>query len=361
MIPAGCNDGFPEAYFSGDLLRGIHDLAFDRCIPLQATIEITLRCNLRCLHCYNFDRDLPRSRAADATELRPEEIHQLMTALKKEGCLFLAFTGGEALSHPRLFDFLDHARSLHFCVRILSNGTLLSAGSVERLASYPNLASVELSLYGATAAVHDAVTQLPGSFARTWEGAERLRERGVGVRLKFIVMRQNVHQAESMIRGAEESQFPFAINALITGRYDGTNGSLGTRIADEDIEPLYRGPLRHLVPRKAPAAAPEDFACNCARGNCAVTSQGDVYPCIAVPYKAGNVRELPFGEIWRNSPVFARIRSLRLPDYSHCAPCPHRAWCPRDRGANLLASGDYTGVDPFICRVAETCHRIGSE
>ena len=33
--------------------------AYEKCIPLNVSFEITLRCNLRCVHCYNFDRDLP--------------------------------------------------------------------------------------------------------------------------------------------------------------------------------------------------------------------------------------------------------------------------------------------------------------
>jgi radical SAM protein with 4Fe4S-binding SPASM domain len=179
------------------------------------------------------------------------------------------------------------------------------------------------------------------------------------VRLKFILMRQNQHEAQAMLDGAEARGFRHDVDLTITGRYDGTKGSLGTRVSEEDVEPLYRGPLRRLVvTRELP---PEANACNCARGNCAVSSRGDVYPCIGVPYRAGNIREQPFAEIWRDSPVFRRIRGLRLEDYPHCAPCTLRPWCSRHRGSAFLASGEYTGIDPFICRTAEATRRIASE
>jgi radical SAM protein with 4Fe4S-binding SPASM domain len=171
-------------------------------------------------------------------------------------------------------------------------------------------------------------------------------------------MRGNVHEAEAMIEGADNEGFSYNIDLTITGRYDGTKTSLATRVREEHLEPLFRGPLRHLVrTREIP---PDASACNCARGNCAISAVGDVFPCIAVPYRAGNVREQPFSEIWRHSPVFRRIRGLRMDDYPHCAPCHLRPWCSRHRGANFIASGEYTGIDPFICRTAEAARRVAT-
>ena len=42
------------------ILQDLNARAYDRCIPLNVTLELTLRCNIRCTHCYNFDRDQPR-------------------------------------------------------------------------------------------------------------------------------------------------------------------------------------------------------------------------------------------------------------------------------------------------------------
>src|SRR5262249_55683224 len=157
------------------------------------SIEITQRCNIRCLHCYNFDRDEPRT-ACDKPELTTEEILRVMDELRAAGCLFLLLTGGEALSHPDLFVFLEHARKINLSVQLLTNGTMLQPGIAARLGSYRNLMGVSVSLYGATAAVHDAITQMPGSFRRTWDGIARLQHVGLAVRVKFIIMKQNAHE-----------------------------------------------------------------------------------------------------------------------------------------------------------------------
>ena len=342
------------------LIGHVQSWAYKNFVPLNASIELTLRCNIRCLHCYNFDRDEPRP-ACDKPELSTAEILRVMDELRAAGCLFLLLTGGEALSHPDIFRFLAHARTLNLTVQLLTNGTMLKPGVAARLATYENLLGVSVSVYGATAEVHDSITQMPGSFRRTWDGIGRLRHLGVAVRLKFIVMKQNAHEVEAMRATADARALPYLMDLTITSRHDGTHGSLETRLDRKTLEELYRGPLYDLGIRTPQQHTDETFPCNCARGNVGITSTGDVVPCVSVPWTAGNVREQPFAEIWKSSPVFQQIRGLKIADYAHCAPCEHQGYCRRNRGAALTASGSYTGVDPFVCAQAEIAHEIADE
>ena len=80
-------------------------------------------------------------------------------------------------------------------------------------------------------------------------------------------------------------------------------GSLATRVDVETLEALYREPLRALIQPGPSSPTDDEFKCNCARGNAAVSSTGEVYPCIATPLRAGNIRERSFVEIWNESPV----------------------------------------------------------
>ncbi|MBV8878518.1 MAG: radical SAM protein [Planctomycetaceae bacterium] len=332
------------------ILDELNSRAYERCIPLNVTLELTLRCNIRCTHCYNFDRDQPRP--ASAAELSMPEIRTLLGDLRRAGTLFLTLTGGEAMAHPRFWEISEDALSSGFALQVLSNGTLLTEQACDRFAGYPGLWGVSLSVYGATAGTHDAVTQVPGSFERTMSGARRLRGKGVRTSLKFIVMKGNAAEVEAMIAMGDREGFAYAVDPTITGRYDGTSGSLATRVDAEELETLYRGPLQGLVTGPRPEPADDDFKCNCARGNAAVSSTGEVYPCIATPLRAGSIREQSFGEIWERSPVFQRIRSLKIADFPTCAPCDLKRWCRRTPGPAYLLTGDYTGVDPWACREA---------
>ena len=354
-----CSD---DEYNGAVLLGAAQAWAHDHLVPLNATIELTQRCNIRCKHCYNFDRDQPRQAETCAPELSREEILQLISDLREAGCLFLTLTGGEALMHPDLLAFLDHAASLNLAVQLLTNGVLLRPGVVGQLSRYPNLLRVCVSLYGADAAVHDGITQAPGSFERTWAGIDRLRAAGIAVRLKFVIMRDNAHQVAEMQAQARSRDLVFNMDLTVTARHDGTAGSLDVRVTPDQLEPLLRGPLNDLVYLGGERQFTDtDWACNCARGNCAITAQGDVQPCIAVPMAAGNIRRQPFADIWRSSPVFQWIRGLRVEDYAECAPCSHKSWCTRERGAAYTHSGSYTGTDPMVCARAEITHRLADE
>ncbi len=240
----------------------LQSMAYERMIPLNVSLELTLKCNIRCLHCYNFDRDTAgpacgpgdtaSPAAALAAELSLDEIFRVMGELRAAGTLFLSLTGGEVLSSPHLFPVLDRARELNLAVQMLSNGTLLRPGVAARLASYRNLLGVSISVYGATPEVHDAVTQIRGSWRRTLDGAERLRAQGVAVRLKLIVMRPNVHEVGAMRALCDARGFPYLLDLTVTARHDGSQGSLALRITEAELAALYRGPPRRPHPQREP-------------------------------------------------------------------------------------------------------------
>lgn len=344
--------------WAGDdaLMRDLGRQAYERCVPLSVSVEITLRCNIRCVHCYNFDRDHALPAASDAME--PEAWKRVFRELRDEGTLFLNITGGEAMSHPRFWEIFEEAGAQRFAITLLSNGTLLTDKACDRLVANPALAGVSLSLYGATAGTHDAITRSRGSWERTCRGAERMRDRGVLVHLKFILMKGNAHEAAAMLDLAASLGLPCQVDSTITGRYDGTTGSLAERADVATIAALYRGPLRKFLTKRKSEPTDDEFKCNCARTNCGIFSTGNVSPCIAVPLYAGNVRERSFREIWRESDFFRKIRALRLADFPKCAPCPLKAWCRRSPGPPSAREGDFTGVDPWVCEEAAAIREI---
>lgn len=331
-----------------DLIRRFDAAAYERLVPWSATLELTLRCNLRCVHCYNFDRDAPRPTGRPLTRA---EWFDVLEQLRAAGCAHVGLTGGEAMMHPEFFALLERAGRLALAASVLTNGTGLTDAAVERLARADHVDEVGLSVYGAVPTTHDAVTQVRGSFERTMRGAERLSAARVPVVLKYMVMDVNAGETEAFIRMAEARGTAWRADTYLRPRHDGDRAVTRRRASDEQLERLYRGPLRDRLPRG------RDLQCGCARSNCAVTAVGDVYPCIAVPWRCGNVRERPFREIWEHSPQFAEIRALRTEDFSSCSPCALKSVCGRSPGPAYILTGDYTGVDPWICGDAEIRRR----
>src|SRR5213593_578515 len=96
-------------------------------IPLGAQLDLTYRCNERCVHCY-LDHD-------DHGEMTLAEIKDLLDQFAGAGVFFLTISGGEIFLRPDLFDILAHARRLMFSVKIKTNAILIREGEAARLAA----------------------------------------------------------------------------------------------------------------------------------------------------------------------------------------------------------------------------------
>src|SRR3989442_11138766 len=82
-------------------------------MPVQAMIELTYGCNLRCVHCYN-----PTHQAKD--ELATAQITALIDQLAEAGGLHLAFTGGELFTRQDAFEIFAYAKSKGFAITIMT-------------------------------------------------------------------------------------------------------------------------------------------------------------------------------------------------------------------------------------------------
>jgi radical SAM protein with 4Fe4S-binding SPASM domain len=332
----------------------LRQLAEKMQIPISVTIELTHQCNLTCAHCYNFDRgDRGKLRVLKneaQQELSREEVLNLIDDLAEAQTLYVSFTGGEPTVHPHLLEFIQRARHHKMNVRLKSNG-IIADGLLERLGA-ADLGGIDISLYGATATSHDAITTRRGSFADTLRTINRLRELEVPTHINFVVSRYSVHEVEAMEALACELGTSSVITFDITRRYDGTGGSLDLKVGSQQLTELYSGPLRDLL--SAPDFSQErSVQCGCALASCAVSRLGEVYPCIGAPIPSGNIREKPFSEIWKNSPELNAIRDLKLQDFKACEPCPLRAHCSRSSGNVYVTTGDYTGPEEWACMDAQ--------
>jgi len=74
---------------------------------LLAMVELTYRCNFKCIHCYNT---LRQKMSSSKFELSTSQIFHLIDQLVELGNFKVAFTGGEALLRRDIFDILWYAR-----------------------------------------------------------------------------------------------------------------------------------------------------------------------------------------------------------------------------------------------------------
>jgi radical SAM protein with 4Fe4S-binding SPASM domain len=308
-------------------------------VPLHVLLELTYRCNVRCVHCYLAGRE---------DEMTLAEWTPVLDALAAEGCLILTLSGGEVLLRRDFFEIATAARERGFGLRIFTNGTLVDVKAADRLADLHPIA-IEMSLLGGTAETHDAITLKKGSFARTLRAAELLGERGLRVKLKTTLMHGNIAEARKMERLAAALGAQHQVAFVLMPKRDGDQSPLALQVDDKALR-RYIGRRERDVP-EAPVAVSvgEDGLCSAGRSACSISPSGDVYPCVLLPMKAGNVRERPFGEIWRDSPSLHQMRDLVQKHKIGCHSCDDEGhfFCP---ALNMLQTGDPTHMAPQAIR-----------
>lgn len=327
-------------------------------IPLSVQLDLTYRCNERCIHCY-LDHD-------DHGEMTTAEIKDLLDQMANAGVFYLTISGGEILMRRDFFEILEHARARTFCVKLKTNGVLIRKKEAERLREL-GVESIQISIYSHRPEVHDAITKMPGSFRQSIEAARLLRMQGLTVTLANVLMVENAQDYLDVKALAAELDTKFTIDPTITPMMDGDRSILNLNVDQSALREVFRnqdlvGNVEEFCapPRGVDEEALDMLPCSAGHTACYVSPYGDVYPCVQFPLPTGNVRRTKFVDIWRDSPQFKEVRSITLRDMPSCSQCAHGATCTRCPGLAYM-EGNMRGPSSQDCEKSYARTGIPSE
>lgn len=213
-------------------------------------LEITPKCNLRCLHCYSESG--PTRRISEG--LQYEDWRQILVEAALLGCEKVQFIGGEPTLYPHLNKLVKDAREQGFSfLEVFTNGTILTDSMFDQFKqSNVNLA---FSVYASEEDSHDDITQTQGSFARTMESMREAILRGIRVRASVIRMPKNSNQIEKLV-------------AMLS--------KMGvTSIQIDGVRTVGRGKNFDLVGTESPS-----LCGSCWQGKLCIDSRGMAFPCV---------------------------------------------------------------------------------
>jgi len=338
--------------------------------PLVVAWELTRACPLACAHCR-----AQAQRTAHPVELTHEEGLAFMTDLAEAypGAV-LVLTGGEPLTRPDVLELAEAGSGLGLSMALsVDVGRLLTPETCERIREV-GVRRVSFSLHFPDAERSDRFAGTPGFFEGALWGLANLRGAGVPFQLHTSVMRANaallprIHGLAGEL-GADGWELFFLVP---TGR--------GRLLAGEELAPreqervlrwLYR--VRHRSPfpvkqicaphfrrvevqsaRERGERRPERVTtrltvssrgCLAGNGFAFVSHVGDVCGCGFLPLSVGNIRDRPFSELYRESPLFGAFRDpSRLG--GACGACEFRAVCGGCRARAYAATGDPLAEEP---------------
>ena len=327
-------------------------------IPLSVQLDLTYRCNERCVH-YYLDHD-------DHGEMTTAEIKDLLDQMADAGVFYLTLSGGEILLRRDFFQILEHARLRTFCVKLKTNGVMIRAKEAKRLRAL-GVESIQISIYSHRPEVHDAITKVPGSLRNSIEAVRFLRTQGLHVVLANVLMVQNAADYKGVRALAAELGVSCSLDPTVTPMMDGDRSILSLNVDQAALREVFRnGDLVGNVeefcapPSAVDADALDTLPCSAGHTACYVSPYGDVYPCVQFPLPSGNVRHTRFVDIWRDSPQLKEVRSITLRDMPSCSKCAHGATCTRCPGLAYM-EGNMRGPSSQDCEKSYARTGIPSE
>ncbi len=332
--------------------------------------ELTARCNLTCKHC--------RAEAMTEVmqgELTTEEIISTAKDIRAVGDPIMILTGGEPLSRPDFFTIAKECCGMFTRVALATNGTLVDDAIAKKIVD-TGIQRVSVSLDGSNAKTHDEFRGLTGSFDATLRGFDALRKAGASMQINVTVATHNVHELPDILKLAiERKADAFHVFVLVPVGC-GAELSDDMRLAPAKTEEVLRWLFDRSQELKAKmhikaTCAPQYYrimrevardqkievrteghgmqamtrGCLAGSAVCFLSRIGDVQPCGYLPIIVGNVRKRKFGEIWKNSEEFKKLRDPAELK-GKCHSCGYRVVCAGCRARAYAATSDFLSADP---------------
>lgn len=332
--------------------------------PHCAVWELTLACNLNCIHCGS---SAGRKRE---DELSLEESLKLCEDLKGIDCKGVALMGGEPFMQPNWFAIAEKVNELDMELSIITNGWLGNDEKINRQLIELAPDCMTVSLDGGEAPVHDMIRGVKGSFDRATTAITnyvdlgfpttaittvhklnlsqliKIREflstkKGVAWQIQLAtpfgrlerkhVLSPEEYYSVALFIAATREKYP---NLFIAGAHD--MGYYSSFLPDLQVKGWY--------------------GCQAGITTLGIQSNGNIIGCLALgdEFVEGNIRMRPLKEIWYDDALFSYARHVKKKDIgSHCSRCNYRDLC---RGGCSAVSHSMTGSlhqDPYCLHYIE--------
>ncbi|MHB1845904.1 MAG: radical SAM protein [Deltaproteobacteria bacterium] len=324
-------------------------------VPMYGSLELTWRCNFRCVHCYQ------EGLRARHRELSAAEWRALLRELSSMGCLFLTLTGGEPLLRPDFAEIYSQAVELGFIVTIFTNASLVTD---ELLALWDRLPpkKLEVTLYGASDERYAEVAGCGLAFGPVMAAVDALLARGHRVDLKAQAMRPLLADLPELHELARARGIALRVDGHLFPRLDGDRAPLAHRLSAEELVTLQQGQpyfdeqLAACFGGAPPELGDRVYRCGAGANAFNVNPSGHVEPCVISRGVSVDVREVGAAAAWEA----LRVEAERVNggEGESCGSCGARGGCSRCPGLSWMETGHVERPVAHHCEVTATKLKI---
>ncbi|NUP06531.1 MAG: radical SAM protein, partial [Polyangiaceae bacterium] len=315
------------------------------CRPIYAVWELTLRCDLSCVHCGS------RAKKARPDELTTTEALDLVRQMAELGVREVSLIGGEAYLRD---DFLDIVRAVRAAgmMASLTTGGLGVDRAMAAAAFDAGLQAASVSVDGLPA-THDAIRGVLGSYDAALRALDAFREAGIRITANTQLHRANLTELEPLFEELARAQIrgwqiqitvamgraaelddlllePFQMLELMPAlaRIKTRADELGVLVWPGN-NVGYFGPYETDLRGAQPLG--HTSSCGAGRSTLGIESNGDIKGCPSLPtaeYVGGNVRSDSLRAIWERADALRFTRDRTSNElWGFCAGCYYRDEC----------------------------------
>jgi len=334
----------------GNFCEHIKDRTKEKRIPLEGHLELTFRCNLKCVHCYVVENPTKK-------ELTFPEITDILDQIHQEGCLWLCLTGGEPLMRSDFLKIYDYAKRKGFLITLFTNGTLITAEIADHLREYPPL-MIDITLNGIFADTYEKITRVPGSFQLCLEGIDLILERDLPLTLKsngMTLNRDEILKIKEHVERLGKAKYRF--DSLLIPQLDGSKEPCRLRLSPKEITDIeyaddaMRKQWIEYFQTEPDIPDPESlYRCEAGIDSFCIDPYGELQLCSELRKPSFDLHKGPFREGFQK--LFPKIRSAKYRTQSKCKDCEIRHMCPQCPARANLENGDKEAPVDYFCELA---------
>jgi PqqA peptide cyclase len=333
--------------------------------PLWLLLELTYRCPLHCVFCYN-----PTDFGNVGPELPTAEWLRVLREARALGAVQLGLSGGEPLVREDLEEIVAEAHALGFYINLITSGVGMSEARIVALRA-AGLDHIQLSFQDSTRELNDFLSSTR-TFELKAQVAALIRKHGFPMVLNVVLHRLNIDHVGEILEMAERlgAQYVELANTQYYGwAWHNRELLLPSRAQLERAEATtQRFRARVGGAMQIYFVVPDYYetrpkACMNGLGSVflAIAPDGLALPCHAARMLPGlelpKVSEHSVRAIWYESPAFNRFRGdawMKEP----CRSCPEKV---KDFGGcrcqAYLLTGDADVADP-VCDLSPHHHLV---
>ena len=304
--------------------------------PISVVWEITNNCNFKCPHC----------RAYEKLTVDDEQIeNKIIDELIKNDILTVNISGGEPLLNPRVFEIIQKLSNANIYVGISTNGWLYKEKRKKLLEA--GLKFIQVSLDG-DKMLHEKFRGVEGSYERAVDTLKQAKKDGLFTQMNVTITSENLKTLEWNYNKALEIGVDKILYRRVVSAGKAVENNYIIPNKKEYIDTIQK--LIKLDNSKLIVAVDDpiiyaiqdiesDEKLGCAAGikSVGISSKGDIYPCIFLREKLGNIMKDNLSELWQNNEI---LNKLRNKDINECESCKYKFSCGGCRAASGIFEKD---------------------